>query len=114
MGVTPFLAWLQTLSKDEDRRVHLFYSVRTEDEAIGLDVLRDAAEYFPSFSYDVIVTQREGRLDADRVLARAPFAAEGADFFFCGPTALRRAILKGLKARGVRPRRVRFELFEFR
>lgn len=114
VGITPFLAWVQSLSKDESRRIHLFYSVRTADEAIGLDILKDAAAQFPGFSFDLVVTTQGSRLDARRVADSAPFDPNGADFFFCGPVNLRHAILKGLKSLVITPGRVRFELFEFR
>lgn len=114
VGITPFLAWVQSLREDEPRQVHLLYSVRTADEAIGLDIFREAADRFAGLSFDLIVTQRDGHLDAEGLLARVPFEADGADFFFCGPPPMRRSILKGLEARGVQPSRTWFELFEFR
>jgi predicted ferric reductase len=114
VGITPFLAWVQSLSENEARRIHLFYSVRTTEEAVGLDILKDAAVLFPGFSFDLVVTGSGGRLDARRVADAAPFRPDGADFFFCGPVGLRNGILKGLKSLGIVPRRVWFELFEFR
>ncbi|MFO1189633.1 MAG: ferredoxin reductase family protein [Alphaproteobacteria bacterium] len=114
VGITPFLAWVQSLSSDEDRRVHLFYCLRAQTEAIGLDILRDAATNLAGFSFELVVSERGKRLDADHVVANAPFDIGAADLFFCGPTNLRSAILSGLKSRGIAPRRVHFELFEFR
>ena len=114
VGITPFLAWARSLDEAERRRIHLLYSVTKAAEAVGLDVLTDAARRFPGFTFDLLTTERDGRLDAERLIARAPLQLDGADFFFCGPPALRRSILKGLKARGITPRRVRFEMFEFR
>lgn len=114
VGITPFLAWVQSLSKDDSRRIHLFYSVRTAEEAIGLDILKDAAALFPGFSFDLVVTTQDGRLDAAQVVNNVPFDPNSADFFFCGPTNLRNAILKGLKSLNIKPHRVHFELFEFR
>jgi predicted ferric reductase len=114
VGITPFLAWVQSLSETDDLRIHLFYSVRTEREAMGLDLLRDAGALFPFFTFDLVVTEKSARLDARGVVERTPFPSGGADFFFCGPVNLRNAILKGLKSLGFIPRRVFFELFEFR
>ncbi len=94
--------------------MRLFYSVRTASEAIGLDILNNAAVCFPFFSFELVVTQRDGRLDASRIVASAPFDPNDADFFFCGPVNLRHAILKGLESLDITPRRIRFELFEFR
>lgn len=113
VGVTPFLAWVRSLAPQERIRAHLVYCVRREEEAIGLDVLRDAAERFPCFSFD-LCCDRDGRLDADRLIALLPFPAKGADVFFCGPPGLREAALDGLAARGAAPAHIRYELFEFR
>jgi predicted ferric reductase len=114
IGITPFLAWAQSLSPDQTRQIHLVYSSRTAAEVIGREVLAEAAEQFPNFSFDLVVTEIDGRLDAARVIAGAPFDANGADFFFCGPANLRASILKGLEARGITPRETYFEMFEFR
>lgn len=90
------------------------YSSRTAAEVIGREVLAEAAEQFPNFSFDLIVTETDGRLDAARVIAGVPFDANGADFFFCGPANLRAAILKGLETQGITQRETYFEMFEFR
>ena len=114
VGITPFLAWVQSLSEDENLTIHLFYSVHTADEAIALDMLKDAAALLPNFSFDLIVTAQAGRLGAKRIVTATPFDPNGADFFFCGPVNLRNDVLKELKSRDITPRRIHFELFEFR
>jgi predicted ferric reductase len=114
IGITPFLAWAQSLSPGQTRQIHLVYSSRTSAEVIGRDVLVEAAEHVSGFSFDLAVTETDGRLDAGRVIAGAPFDTNGADIFFCGPAKLRATILKGLESRGISPRAVYFEMFEFR
>ena len=114
VGITPFLAWAQSLTADEQHRIYLLYNVRREQDAIGLDVLSEVARTIPTFSFDLTVSSREGRPTADRLIAGAPFSPEESDLFFCGPTDLRRAILRGLEARSVMPKRVYFEFFNFR
>lgn len=114
VGITPFLAWAQSLSSDKQRRIHLLYAVRREQDAIGIDLLREVARTVPNFSFDLVISSREGRPTADRLVAGAPFSPKDADLFFCGPTDLRRAMLRGLEGRGLIPKRIRFEYFEFR
>ena len=114
VGITPFLAWAQSLAADEQRSIYLLYSVRREQDAVGLDVLSEIAKAVPAFSFDLVVGGREGRLTADGLVARAPFSPKDSDLFFCGPSDLRRAISRGLEARGLAPKRTRFEYFEFR
>jgi predicted ferric reductase len=113
IGITPFLAWAESLTETERRTIHLVHCVRTPEEAIGVETLQAAAARNPRFSYQLVATAREGRLTAERLTEMAPFAIRDADLWFCGPKGLKDGILKGLKARGQTPRRVRFEHFEF-
>ncbi len=113
IGITPFLAWAESLADTERRDIHLVYSVRSPEEAIGLETLQAAAARNPRFSFEVVATARNGRLTADRLIGSAPFPVSEADLWFCGPTGLKAGILKGLAALGQTPRRVRFEHFEF-
>jgi len=113
VGITPFLAWAESLADSEQRDIHLVYCVRTPEEAIGLGTLQAAAARNPRFSFQVVSTAQDGRLTADRLIATATFPVSEADLWFCGPTGLKDGILKGLAALGQTPRRVRFEHFEF-
>ncbi|WP_240611649.1 ferredoxin reductase family protein [Roseovarius nitratireducens] len=113
IGITPFLAWAESLTETERRTIHLVHCVRTPEEAIGVETLQAAAARNPRFSYQLVATAREGRLTAERLTEMAPFALRDADLWFCGPKGLKDGILEGLKARGQTPRRVRFEHFEF-
>lgn len=114
IGITPFLAWVQGLNADETRRIHLVYSVRHDRDAVGLDMLETVAKNVPAFSFTLLVTGREGRMTAERIAAAVPFNIAGADMFFCGPSALRQSILKGLAEQDMRPRTVSYEYFDFR
>lgn len=113
IGITPFLAWAESLTEADSRDIHLIHCVRTQEEAIGLETLRAAAARNPRFSFEVVATARDGRLTAERLISTAPFTVRQADLWFCGPTGLKDGVLKGLKAEGQTPRRVRFEQFEF-
>jgi predicted ferric reductase len=113
VGITPFLAWAESLADTEPRDIHLVFCVRTPEEAIGLDILQAAAARNPRFSFEMVSTARDGRLTADRLIGTAPFTVSEADLWFCGPTDLKDGILKGLKALGQTPRRLCFEHFAF-
>ncbi|WP_299365424.1 ferric reductase-like transmembrane domain-containing protein [uncultured Paracoccus sp.] len=113
IGITPFLAWAESLTEAERRNIHLVHCVRTPEDAIGLETLRAAAARNPRFSYRLVATARDGRLTAERLAEMAPFEIRDADLWFCGPRGLKDGLLKGLKALGRTPRRVRFEHFEF-
>jgi predicted ferric reductase len=72
IGITPFLAWVQSLSEHEAVRIYLFYSALNAEEALGLEVLEKAKARLHGFSFDVVFSQSEGRVDANRLIASAP------------------------------------------
>lgn len=113
IGITPFLAWAESLTAAERRKIHLVYCVRSLADAIGLEILHAAAARNSRFSVELVETEHDGRLTAEQLIASVPFPISEADLWFCGPTALKDAILKGLSAMGQKPRRVRFEHVEF-
>jgi len=113
IGVTPFLAMARSMSAMAGKKVHLFYCVRDTDEAIGLEHLEDAGKH-PHFSYTLHRSSMDGRVNADVMKAGAGFDLDGADLWYCGPAAMRKAIVRGFKDTGVKLARVEFERFEFR
>jgi len=116
IGITPFLAMAETLPETggDAPRVVLVHSVRDAAAAVGSGRLRALAEALPCFDYHLHETSARGRLTADILLAKLPFAMRDAELWICGPVQMRRAILARLKANGQMPKRVRHEEFEFR
>lgn len=112
IGITPFLALAGSLKADDNTDIDLVYCVRNRSEAIGLDRLEAAATRVPGFRLHLHVSSEEGRMDAEKLAAKADPA--GAGLWFCGPVQLRKSILKGLSAIGKSPNSVHFERFEFR
>jgi hypothetical protein len=70
--ITPFLAWVQSLSEHEAVHIYLFYSALNAEEAFGQEVLEKEKARLHDFSLDVVFSQSEGRVDADRLIASAP------------------------------------------
>ena len=114
IGITPFLAWAESLTSTEPFTIHLVYCVTTPDEVIGLDVLEKAKARNARFSFDVVASSSDGRLTAHRLQGGSPFLIKDADMFYCGPVALRAAMERDLAAMGQSPRSVYTELFELR
>lgn len=114
IGITPFLAWAESLTSSEPHAIHLVYCVTTADEMIGLEVLEKAKARNAGFSYDVVISSRDGRLTSHRLKDRSPFPIKDADMFYCGPVGLRTAMERDLAAMGQSPRSVYTELFELR
>lgn len=114
IGVTPFLAMAGKLKGDEGQDIHMVYCVRDRSEAIGLDTFEAQAKALPNFRFTLHDSKADGRLDAAKLAASSTVDPAGADLWFCGPAPLRKAIEKGLRELGKKPRRVEFEQFEFR
>jgi predicted ferric reductase len=114
IGITPFLAMAASLTSEEKRRIHLVHCVGNNDEAVEADHLLRKADEVENFSFHLHQSQQDGRIDARKLMEHLPFEADGADLWFCGPAALRHAIVAGMKEAGNRLGRVEFELFEFR
>ncbi|WP_244513214.1 MULTISPECIES: ferric reductase-like transmembrane domain-containing protein [unclassified Ensifer] len=114
IGVTPFLAMAAHLTGDEGQEIHMVYCVRDRREAIGLETFQKQAERLGNFSFVLHDSSADGRLDATKLAAGSAIDPAEADLWFCGPPALREAIVKGLKDIGKGPRRVEFEQFQFR
>lgn len=114
IGITPFLAWADSLTADNKDQITLIYCVRNDAEGVGLDRLQAAADRMPGFSFVLHKSDTDGRFDAARLIALAPFDITKASLWFCGPPPLRAALQKGLKDAGKTPRSIHFERFEFR
>ena len=115
IGITPFLAHARNMPDERPGRAyHLVHCVADESEALGRDEFEALAAKRADFSYFLHVSKSAGRISADTISSNLPFASEGADLWFCGPTPMRRAIENGFAQAGVKLARVEFERFEFR
>lgn len=113
IGITPFLAMVDSVPNSESRRIHLVYCVRNANEAVGLERLDAATQRVENFSYSLHDSSKR-RLDADLLSELVEFDIGGAELWFCGPAPLRKAIEAGLKSSGKALARVEFERFQFR
>lgn len=114
IGITPFLAMADALKPGDTRQIHLVHAVRSGEEAVSADLLRAKADAIEGFTFRLHESSTDGRLDAGKLADSVPFDIDGADLWFCGPQALRTAIVTGARKLGKRFRRVEFERFEFR
>lgn len=114
IGITPFLAFADSLTEAETRTIRLVYCVNKPEEAVGLDRLRAAEQRCKGFELDLHVSKTDGRLTAQVLADKVPFDLTKAGFWFCGPAPMRVALLSGLKSIGKSPASVHFEEFEFR
>lgn len=112
IGITPFIARMQTLAEQPDgKTIDLFHTTAVyEDEAIAL--LEQAARA-AGVALHVYWDQRDGRLDAARIVAAVPQWQE-ADVWFCGPAAFGQALQRDCLALGLPAQRFHQELFAMR
>ena len=113
IGITPFLAWAEAL-KEGAGPVHLFYCIRSRDEAPHLDEIEAAAKAKPNLTLHLVVSGEGKRLDAEMIASEVGGDLQNAKVAFCGPVLLRNALQNGLRRHGIAGRRFHFEEFEFR
>ncbi|MEP3047441.1 MAG: ferredoxin reductase family protein [Roseibium sp.] len=114
VGITPFLAFAESLKDTETGPVKLYYCVRErEDIPYAIDLERVAEEV--GTLELIIVNSAEGiRLTAERIVSDLGGDVGSAHVFFCGPAAMRKALKSGLVLKGLRASRFHFEEFEMR
>ena len=100
-GVTPMMSMIRA---GLPGRVSLLYSSRTREEVLFADELREATH---------VLTQRDGRLDADRVRRWVTGLSPGRDahYFVCGPEPLMDLVHEVLAGIGVPGPQVHSERF---
>lgn len=114
IGITPFLSMLSDVENNPSFDVILIYCVRDREEAIEVETFSSAAVRLPNFKFLLHPSAEAGRFDATKLAEVADLADGHRDIFFCGPNALRKAIVGGLSKMGLKPGKIWFERFEFR
>ena len=108
IGITPFLS----LAKDMyTNKVHLYWCVSQETEAVYHEELSLIAEENPNFQFTIWSSKERGFLTADG-LGLENYSDKG--YLLCGPSALKKNISKQLKANGVNKKNIYEEEFAFR
>ncbi|HND57873.1 MAG TPA: FAD-binding oxidoreductase, partial [Thauera aminoaromatica] len=116
IGITPFVARMQARAQ-EDRQggraaaIDLFYSTSAPDEGF-IARLRELAAR-ARVQLHVLVSPRDGRLDADGICRSVPDWKQ-AGVWFCGPAGFGAMLRDTLAARGLPAERFHQELFEMR
>ena len=116
IGITPFVARMQARAQDEAHAdgaapVDLFYSTSAPDEGFIARLRELAAQ--ARVKLHVLVSQRDGRLDADGICRKVP-DWKLAGVWFCGPAGFGATLRDTLAARGLPTERFHQELFEMR
>jgi predicted ferric reductase len=114
VGITPFLAFAESLKDRETGPVKLYYCIRERDDIPYAVELERLAEEVDTLEL-IIVNSAEGiRLTSDRIVSDLGGDVANAHVFFCGPLPMRKALKSGLLLKGLKASRFRFEEFEMR
>lgn len=114
IGVTPFLAWLDSLqSKPADAPdADFYYCTRDRNSDPFVTRLKSLCATLPAIRLHVVSTDRDGPLTAETLHAR--HGRRAADVWFCGPQPFADALRRGLRALGARRLRFHQEAFQLR
>jgi predicted ferric reductase len=110
IGITPFLAQLR--AGQLKQRTLLLYLYRAEADAAFLEEIRAMAANNPNFSVQTIATGKDVP-DLNIILPDAAALAQH-DCYLCGPPGMVAGLRRSLRDRGITPRHIHFENFEFR
>jgi len=111
IGITPFLSWARSL--DEPIAADLYYCTQRAEHAHFLDELFDIADRYPTFRVIPIRKTSLGHLSVSDIEVVNPNLSNG-QIFICGPPALVENLTTGLVTKGMLPRRIHSETFDFR
>jgi len=117
IGITPFRSWIRAFPTEQQMEfdIDLYYTVRTEDEALFLDEIRTAATQHPSFRPHIISSQRDGSLTMEHIVETSGGGTIIAkDVYMCGPSGMVESFQHSLHKLGVPPMHIHFEQFTFR
>jgi predicted ferric reductase len=129
IGITPFLSiWDEALNHEnldakKSPKVHLFYSVKCESEAICDDNIKnsmiqshvtcEADCILRGHSYTLHNAEKDGFLTADEIENKTG-KLEDKYFFLCGPKPMTDNLIKQLKSKGVKNTQIAVEEFDMR
>lgn len=106
VGITPFLSKIRN-GNPITQETHLYYSARSQLDAVHLETFKDYEQKNPLFHFHFISQETHGFLTADRIdLSQHPH------IYMCGPKPMVDSIYKQLKTKDKRID-VTFEAFDF-
>lgn len=110
MGITPFLAQLR--AGPLKQQTLLLYLYRSEADAAFVDEIRAMAVRDPNLSLRAVPTGKDVP-DLSLLLPDVAVLAQH-DCYLCGPPGMVAGLRKALSLKGITPRHIHFENFEFR
>jgi glycine betaine catabolism B len=115
-GITPFMSMIRELAdKNLDRRLHLFYGSRVEDDVIYKNELDRIAAIHRNFTWDLVISEPAPSCNKLRGFINAGLIRErlkGLDctFYVCGPETMYNFCLPELTKLSIPARKIRVEV----
>ncbi|WP_298820853.1 ferredoxin reductase family protein [uncultured Roseibium sp.] len=114
VGITPFLAFTESVKTRESGHVKLYYCVRERGDIPYARELEEIAMKADNLEL-IIINSNEGvRLSAERIVDDLSGRLSQAHVFFCGPVEMRKGLKRKLVLEGLPVGRFHFEEFEMR
>jgi predicted ferric reductase len=114
IGITPFAAFAETFQDCGSRPAHLFHCVRNAAAAAHRAELEELAQRDGNFSYHLIEGDKRSRLTVQEIVETVGEEAANLRVYFCGPEAMRKAMLEDFRRAGLRAAHFHYEEFEIR
>lgn len=114
IGITPFIGMIKNdLQKDSERKIELFYTVRSKEDALFLEDLRSLREENGRFNWKLIVSGGGQRLDCN-LIRESVGSFANKKFLLCGPQSMMICLAEDLKKYGVKNQDIIYEDFSFK
>lgn len=117
-GITPFMSMIREVAgRNLDRRIHLFYGSRTEDDVIFEDEIETICSRHRNITSTLVVSDptrgykgRTGFITAN-LMKSILGDLSGRMFYLCGPEAMYVFCRKELSSAGIPARKIRIEMY---
>ena len=113
------MAWIDELTQMSQTQTwltptHLYYSVRSPDDALLVADFERAAQQIEHFDFTLAVSGEGSRITAEQIVDKLGQDISSAHVYFCGPEAMRESLRKSLTLSGLPPDNFHYEEFEIR
>jgi predicted ferric reductase len=113
IGITPFIGMVEDLKeKKTNNKVDLFYSVKTKEDFVSLDNIKEVEKINPHFHVFPWITSEKGHLTLKGIIENSELDRK--DFYICGPQGFKNSIKDSLIESGVSENKIHMEDFSFK
>lgn len=113
IGITPFLSMARdfTSCPDQNNKVDLFYVVKTEDDLVEANDLKQMASDCPNFNLTTYISENEGMFDMEKLRSMAK-DIQSCQFYICGPAGMIEYFVSALRKENVSKSCINIEAFK--